>query len=90
MGVRLGYGDSSSLTELNAKIIRNEMIEWITDTKYLIGFSSSVLLSSGGSKVPTDGTFRLGARSNPIELGSKSAALNQLVSQMETEKLSWI
>ena len=34
------------------------MIEWITDTKYLIGFSSSELLSSGGSNVETGGTFR--------------------------------
>ena len=34
------------------------MIEWKPNTKYLIGFSSSELLSSGGSHVETGGTFR--------------------------------
>ena len=34
------------------------MIVWKPNTKYLIGFSSSELLSSGGSNVETGGTFR--------------------------------
>ena len=54
--IRLGYGDLASLTEWNTKI-RYVIIDWNKNTKYLNGFTTSELLSSGGSNFPTGGTF---------------------------------
>ena len=51
------------------KQIRNEMILWEKNTKYLIGFSFSELLSSGGSNVPTVGTFRFLRHFNLVASG---------------------